>query len=119
MGEVGTAVGEYLGSTKEFNQAVLEAYLGTFRMRCDFLGVLRTFLESFKVRRWEWPLGLAFAERRRRFLAKRKLSSASLNASMGRSLATGTGSASYNIPHRLLACVLTQFGVQGFGGSLP
>ncbi len=45
-----TLVGEILGSNKEFDLQVLEAYLGTFKMSCDFLGVLRTFLESFKVR---------------------------------------------------------------------
>ncbi len=38
-----------LGSNKEFDLQVLEAYLRTFKMSCDFLGVLRTFLESFKV----------------------------------------------------------------------
>lgn len=42
-------VGEFLGSTKEFELQVLEAYLKTFKMSSDFLGVLRTFLESFKI----------------------------------------------------------------------
>lgn len=44
-----TLVGEVLGGNKEFELQVLEEYLGTFKMSSDFLGVLRTFLESFKI----------------------------------------------------------------------
>jgi brefeldin A-resistance guanine nucleotide exchange factor 1 len=44
-----TLVGEVLGGNKEFELQVLEEYLRTFRMESDFLGVLRTFLESFKI----------------------------------------------------------------------
>ena len=44
-----TIVGEILGGNKEFELSVLEAYLKTFKMESDFLGVLRTFLESFKI----------------------------------------------------------------------
>lgn len=44
-----TLVGEVLGGNKEFELATLEAYLATFKMESDFLGVMRTFLESFKI----------------------------------------------------------------------
>lgn len=44
-----TLVGEVLGGNKEFELATLEAYLRTFKMESDFLGVMRTFLESFKI----------------------------------------------------------------------
>ncbi len=44
-----TLVGEVLGGNKEFDMQVLEEYLLTFRMESDFLGVMRTFLESFKI----------------------------------------------------------------------